>query len=84
LPGRKEISSWFPDGSPKPRKTGRLTVGRNLTSTSTSVQDNFEATEIEDFDFGARWLPSGEDVSQVTEELSLLNDVTQQRSADHD
>jgi hypothetical protein len=27
--------SWAPDGSPTPRQTGRLTVGRKLTSTST-------------------------------------------------
>jgi hypothetical protein len=30
----KEIWSWAPDGIPTPRQTGRLTVGRNLTSTS--------------------------------------------------
>jgi hypothetical protein len=28
----KKICSWVPDGSPKLRQTGRLTVGRNLTS----------------------------------------------------
>jgi hypothetical protein len=31
----KEIRSWDPDGIPTPRQTGRLTVGRKLT-TSTS------------------------------------------------
>jgi hypothetical protein len=33
----KEIWSWNPDGIPVPRQTGRLTVGRKLTSTSTSL-----------------------------------------------
>jgi hypothetical protein len=28
----KKIWSWAPDGSPTPRQTGRLTVGRKLTS----------------------------------------------------
>jgi hypothetical protein len=34
----KEIWSWDPDGIPAPRQTGRLTVGRKLISTSTSVE----------------------------------------------
>jgi hypothetical protein len=33
---KTKIWSWAPDGSPTPRQTGRLTVGRKLTSTSTS------------------------------------------------
>jgi hypothetical protein len=33
---KKEIWSWAPDRSPTPRQTGRLIVGRNLISTSTS------------------------------------------------
>jgi hypothetical protein len=32
---RKKNLSWVPDGRLTPRKTGRLTVGRKLTSTST-------------------------------------------------
>jgi hypothetical protein len=32
-----KIWSWAPDGSPTPKQTGRLTVGRNVTSTSTSA-----------------------------------------------
>jgi hypothetical protein len=35
---RKEIWSWDPDGVPAPRQTGRLTVGRKLTSTSTDTK----------------------------------------------
>jgi hypothetical protein len=31
------IWSWAPDGNPTPRQTGRLIVGRNLISTSTST-----------------------------------------------
>jgi hypothetical protein len=34
---KKKIWSWAPDGSPTPRQTGRLTVGRKLTLTSTST-----------------------------------------------
>jgi hypothetical protein len=34
---KTKIWSWAPDGSPTPRQTGRLTVGRKLTSTSTST-----------------------------------------------
>jgi hypothetical protein len=33
---KTKIWSWAPDGFPTPRQTGRLTVGRKLTSTSTS------------------------------------------------
>jgi hypothetical protein len=33
---KTKILSWVPDGSPTPRLTGRLTVDRNLTSTSTT------------------------------------------------
>jgi hypothetical protein len=32
-----KIWSWAPAGTPKPRQTGRLTGGRNLTSTSIST-----------------------------------------------
>jgi hypothetical protein len=31
---KTKIWSWAPDGSPTPRQTGRLTVGRKLTSIS--------------------------------------------------
>jgi hypothetical protein len=31
---KTKIWSWAPDGCPTSRQTGRLTVGRNLTSTS--------------------------------------------------
>jgi hypothetical protein len=31
---KTKIWSWAPDGSPTPGQTGRLTVGRKLTSTS--------------------------------------------------
>jgi hypothetical protein len=34
---KTKIWSWAPDGSPAPGRTGRLTVGRKLTSTSTST-----------------------------------------------
>jgi hypothetical protein len=34
---KTKIWSWAPDGSPTPRQTRRLTVGRKLTSTSTSA-----------------------------------------------
>jgi hypothetical protein len=33
---KTKIWSWAPDGSVTPRQTGRLTVGRKLTSTSDS------------------------------------------------
>jgi hypothetical protein len=33
----KKNWSWVPDGRLTPRQTGRLTVGRNLTSTSASL-----------------------------------------------
>jgi hypothetical protein len=33
----KEIWAWDPDGIPAPMQTGRSTVGRKLTSTSTST-----------------------------------------------
>jgi hypothetical protein len=35
--GERKNWSLVPDGFPAPRQTGRLTVGRKLTSTSTSV-----------------------------------------------
>jgi hypothetical protein len=34
---KTKIWSWAPDGSQTPRYTGRLTVGRKLTSTSTGI-----------------------------------------------
>jgi hypothetical protein len=43
---KKKIWSWAPDGSPKPRQTGRLIVGYNSTSTSeVSSSSSYIATD---------------------------------------
>jgi hypothetical protein len=34
---KTKIWSWAPDESPKPKQTGRLTVGRKLTSLRTKT-----------------------------------------------
>jgi hypothetical protein len=44
---KTKIWSWAPDGSPTPRQTGRLTVGRKLTSL------HFTSTEQESTELGS-------------------------------
>jgi hypothetical protein len=59
---------------PSQRQTGRLTVGRNLTSTSTSLRES-PKTAVDKQEVGVRGSPDCEDVKHP-----LSGDVTEQRS----
>jgi hypothetical protein len=47
---RKKNWSWVPDGRLTPRQSGRLTVGRKLTSTSTSTSTSDETVKYSYWD----------------------------------